>query len=95
MAKDPPAHRNGTVPVMTAQSRGARSQPAGNSQPPALEQESNGHFNELAAKTWQNKKSPPKVTAKVVKQELWDQLERDSFPYLNLLELETLQAVEQ
>jgi intron-binding protein aquarius len=52
-------------------------------------------FAELARKHWLNKKKVSKVQAKVVKDELWDPLEKDNFAPASLLELEALQLLEK
>jgi intron-binding protein aquarius len=54
------------------------------------------HFAQLARKTWlKETKKAQKVNAKVVKEEIWDQLETAGFAYSDLLILETLQALEK
>jgi intron-binding protein aquarius len=90
-ADEPPAHRNGIVPVMTAQSDAAVLQ----ARPTVADLQGDNHFARLARKIWLDKKNVPKVNAKVVKEELWDQLEKDGFSYGQLLILETLQAFEK
>ncbi|KAI9704038.1 MAG: hypothetical protein M1820_005660 [Bogoriella megaspora] len=52
------------------------------------------HYANLARKIWANKKKPPKVQPKVVKEEIWDQLEKDEFALGKLLLLEQLQLLE-
>ncbi|KAL9092612.1 MAG: hypothetical protein Q9165_004416 [Trypethelium subeluteriae] len=52
------------------------------------------HYAHIARKTWLDKKKPPKVQQKIVKEELWDHLEQDGFAFGNLLLLEQLQVLE-
>ena len=52
------------------------------------------HYAQLARGTWLDKKRPPKVQPKVVKEELWDHLEQDGFAFGKLLLLEQLQLLE-
>jgi intron-binding protein aquarius len=76
---------------MTAQSGAA----ALEARPTVADLHGDNHFAKLAHKTWLNKKKAPKVNSKVVKEELWEQLEKDGFAYSELLILETLQALEK
>ncbi|GAB7350559.1 hypothetical protein MBLNU459_g1137t1 [Dothideomycetes sp. NU459] len=50
---------------------------------------------QLARKHWLGKTKQPKVQPKVVKEELWDLLEKDDFAFGSLLLLEQLQLVEK
>ena len=49
----------------------------------------------LARKHWLTKSKPPKVQAKVVKEGLWDPLEKEDFAFTSLLLLEQLQLLER
>jgi intron-binding protein aquarius len=91
MEAEPPAHRNGTVPVMTAQSNMSALQ----TRPTVADLQGDNHYAAIARKTWLDKKKPPKVNPKVLKEEIWDHLETDGFAYGDLLMLETLQALEK
>ena len=52
------------------------------------------HFAQVARKNWLSAKAP-KVRPEVIKQELWDELEKVDFAYSALLVLENLQALER
>ncbi|KAF1986979.1 putative DEAD helicases superfamily protein [Aulographum hederae CBS 113979] len=49
----------------------------------------------IANKNWVNITKAPKVKNQVIKEELWDSLEKDGFPYSALQQLENLQIVEK
>lgn len=53
------------------------------------------HYAQIARKYWLDVKKAPKVQPKVVKEELWDHLEKEGFAYGSLLILETLQVLEK
>ncbi|KIW08100.1 uncharacterized protein PV09_01038 [Verruconis gallopava] len=93
MAGDSPAHRNGTVPIMTAQST-TEAAPL-HTRPTVADLHGDNHFAKLAHKIWLNNKKSSKVNAKLVKEEMWDVLEEGGFAYGDLLILETLQALEK
>lgn len=58
-----------------------------------------GYFSELAKKHWLNKNnmntSRTKVKQDVIKKDIWDILEKDSFSSSSLLSLESLQLLEK
>jgi intron-binding protein aquarius len=65
---------------------------------PAEVVEDEHQFVQLARKTWlkpSKKASTPKVKADVLKQGIWDVLERDAFSYKALRMLEGLQVLER
>jgi intron-binding protein aquarius len=84
-----PPHRNGTVPVFAAKGESASSRPT------VADLQGDNHYAEIARKYWLKNKKPPKVQPKVVKEELWDHLEKEGFAYTSLLILETLQVLEK
>ncbi|KAF2473154.1 P-loop containing nucleoside triphosphate hydrolase protein [Lindgomyces ingoldianus] len=53
------------------------------------------HFAQVARKNWLNSTKTPKVRPLVVKEELWDELEKSGFAYSSLLVLENLQLLER
>jgi intron-binding protein aquarius len=53
------------------------------------------YYAEVANKTWLKSSKPPKVLPGVVKDQLWDRLEKDGFAYGSLQVLETLQVLER
>ena len=53
------------------------------------------HYAVLARKNWLGKSKAPKVQANVVKEELWDHLEKEQFAFGSLLLLEQLQLLER
>lgn len=65
--------------------------------PTVLDLQGNGHFAQLAKKHWLKSKKPTKVTVKpdVLKNEIWDVLEKEDFSYRSLLVLENLQILER
>jgi len=89
MGDGAPPHRNGTVPVFSAAGDTAATRPT------VADLQGDNHYAQVARKYWLKNKKPPKVQPKVVKEELWDHLEKDSFSYSSLLILETLQALEK
>ena len=52
-------------------------------------------YAQLARKNWTNLKKAPKVRQAVVRDELWEPLDREGFPYPSLLILENLQLLEK
>jgi intron-binding protein aquarius len=58
-------------------------------------QSDNNYYAEVAQKHWLGKTKQAAVKPNVVKEELWDKLEKDGFAYGSLLVLETLQVLEQ
>ncbi|KAF2432838.1 intron-binding protein aquarius [Tothia fuscella] len=83
-------HRNGTVPVFAAKGDSSASQ-----RPTIADLQGDNHYAEIARKIWLTKKKAPKVQPKVVKEDLWDHLEKEGFAYTSLLILETLQVLER
>ncbi|KAF2398402.1 P-loop containing nucleoside triphosphate hydrolase protein [Trichodelitschia bisporula] len=65
------------------------------SRPTVADLNGDNHYTEVARKHWLNAAKPPKVKPTVVKDELWDKLEAEGFPYGSLLILETLQVLER
>ena len=55
----------------------------------------NNPYAELARKTWLRKDFSGKVQQKILKEELWDRLEKDGFAFTSLLLLENLQTLER
>ncbi|ORX90723.1 hypothetical protein BCR34DRAFT_595073, partial [Clohesyomyces aquaticus] len=53
------------------------------------------HFAQAAQKHWLSAKKPPKVRPQVVKEEIWEELEKCDFAYSSLLVLENLQLLER
>lgn len=65
---------------------------------PAEVEEEEHQFVQLARKHWLKpgkKTAKPKVKNDVLKQHIWDLLEREGFPYKSLLLLESLQTLEK
>jgi len=60
-----------------------------------MDLESDNHYAEVARNNWLKSTKPPKVRSSIVKDELWDKLEKDGFAYGSLLILETLQILER
>jgi hypothetical protein len=79
---------NGIVPVMSPQTTEIPSQGDGL-------QGSKLHYADVANKHWLNTKKLGNVKTKVIKQDLWDYLEKDDFDYGSLLLLENLQVLER
>ncbi|KAF2672611.1 P-loop containing nucleoside triphosphate hydrolase protein [Microthyrium microscopicum] len=84
---------NGTVPVMASKDTQLSSQL--NSRPTVQDLQGDNHYAEVARKHWLKTKKPAKVKPQVVKDEIWDHLEKDGFAYGSLLILETLQILER
>jgi intron-binding protein aquarius len=69
--------------------------PAKDSTPPGISPDSDNQWVGVAQKLWlKPKKSRAKSKGDVVKQEIWDVLEGESFRYPSLLALENVQALE-
>ena len=61
-----------------------------------MEVDSTVSWRELAEKTWLKSSTRiRKVRAEVVKQDLWDILEKEEFNFRSLVELENLQLLEK
>jgi hypothetical protein len=89
---------------------GQQSTLANHSRPPLIQQtrsdndinldahnELNGdnYYAQLARKTWLGSSRPSKLRQVFVKEELWDRLEQENFPYGSLMVLENLQVLEK
>jgi intron-binding protein aquarius len=82
------------VPVMAPQPTELGSQLT--SRPSAAaELQGENYFAEVAHKSWLKGAKPPKVLPAVLKDQLWDRLQKDGFAYGALLALETLQVLER
>jgi hypothetical protein len=90
MDEGTPSHRNGTVPVFAA-----KGDLSASSRPTVSDLQGDNHYAEIARKYWLKNKKAPKVQPKVVKEELWESLEKEGFAYTSLLILETLQVLEK
>jgi hypothetical protein len=91
MERATPAHRNGTVPVMASQADLSSL----TSRPTVDDIHGDNPYAEAARKYWLKSTKTTKVLPKVIKEELWDKLDNDGFPYGSLLILETLQILER
>ncbi|KAF2115980.1 hypothetical protein BDV96DRAFT_520392 [Lophiotrema nucula] len=65
------------------------------SRPAVAELHGDSRFAQVAQKHWLNASRPPKVRPDAVKQELWDELEKEGFAYSSLLVLEQTQLLER
>ncbi|KAF2738138.1 hypothetical protein EJ04DRAFT_486889 [Polyplosphaeria fusca] len=65
------------------------------SRPTVAELHGDNPFAQVAQKHWLHSKKSPKVRPEVIKQELWDELEKADFAYPQLLVLENLQLLEK
>ncbi|KAF2200923.1 DEAD box helicase [Delitschia confertaspora ATCC 74209] len=63
--------------------------------PTVADLHSENHFAQVARKNWLTNTKTPKVRPNVVKEELWDELERQDFTFPSLLVLENLQLLER
>jgi intron-binding protein aquarius len=86
-------HRNGTVPVLAPQRTELPSQL--HARPTVADLQGDNHYAEIARNNWLKNSKPGKVRPNVVKEELWDRLEKDGFAHGSLLILETLQILEK
>ena len=57
--------------------------------------ESDNHWAQLAKKHWPKSVKSKKVKKEVIKKEIWDVLEQESFGFQSLLMLESLQLLEK
>ena len=80
--------------AQTGASLNAEAEDALLGRPTLADLQGENHYAQLARKTWSQKKKPPKVQPKVIKEELWDYLEQDGFAFGKLLLLEQLQLLE-
>ncbi|OJD40007.1 dead helicases superfamily protein [Diplodia corticola] len=69
--------------------------PVTHARPTVADLNGENHYAQVARKHWLDSSKPPKVRPQVVKDELWDVLEKDDFPYPSLLILENLQLLEK
>lgn len=65
------------------------------SRPTVADLHGDNQYAQLAQRHWLGKSKPGKVQQKVVKEELWDSLEKEGFDYGSLLILENLQILER
>lgn len=65
------------------------------SQEAAGDPEGLGHWKSLAQKYWSKPTKAKKVNPEVIKKEIWDVLQADSFEYRSLLALDNLQLLEK
>ncbi|TKA62400.1 hypothetical protein B0A49_11217 [Cryomyces minteri] len=63
--------------------------------PTVADLKGDSHYAQIARKHWLTSVTPPKVKPNIVKQELWDHLEKEGFAFRSLLLLEQLQLVER
>lgn len=95
------------MPTAKRQKKGGESQAAPSTRsktkgtgdrPTVADIEGESTFAQLAKKTWlkpTKRTTKVKVKNDVLKQEIWDVLERDGFPYKSILTLESLQTLER
>ena len=79
------------VPVMAPQPTELGSQVHS----PAVDPHGQDYYAAVAHKVWLKGAKPPKVLPAVLKDQLWDRLEKEGFAYNSLLALETLQVLER
>jgi intron-binding protein aquarius len=65
------------------------------SKPAMAAPQANPHYQDIANKYWLNASKLVKVKPKVLKQEIWDPLEKEDFAYSSLFALENLQILER
>jgi intron-binding protein aquarius len=63
--------------------------------PTIADMDGENHFAQVARKNWLSGSKAPKVRPNVVKEEIWDELERQDFSFPSLLVLENLQLLER
>lgn len=63
--------------------------------PTIADMDGENHFAQVAKKNWLAGSKAPKVRPNVVKEEIWDELERQDFAFPSLLVLENLQLLER
>lgn len=66
-----------------------------NERPTVADLQGDHPFAELAKKHWLKKVTKVKVKSDVIKNEIWNVLEKEDFPYQKLLVLENLQILER
>ena len=66
-----------------------------NSRPTIDDIQGNSHWVQLAQKYWLKDSRPRRVKQDLVKNEIWDVLESEGFPFRELLILENLQVLEK
>ena len=71
--------------------------PAESARPSLADLQEDNHYTQFARKTWLGQSTPASTRVKpdVLKKEIWDVLESESFPPRSLLILENLQALER
>jgi intron-binding protein aquarius len=89
----PVSQRNGIVPVMAPQACELPSQL--NTRPTIDDLQGDNHYADVANKYWLKTSKIGNVKANVLKEDIWDRLEKDGFAYGSLLILENLQILER
>jgi intron-binding protein aquarius len=89
----PVSQRNGIVPVMAPQASELPSQL--NTRPTIDDLQGDNHYADVANKYWLKTSKIGNVKANVLKEDIWDRLEKDDFAYGSLLILENLQILER
>ena len=69
--------------------------PADDGRPDINDFEGENEWTQLARKYWNSSITPRKVNNEVIRNEIWDVLENQSFPFRSLLILENLQLLER
>ncbi|KAF2761210.1 P-loop containing nucleoside triphosphate hydrolase protein [Pseudovirgaria hyperparasitica] len=93
MADSAPSRpRNGSVVPITAPSA---DESALHTRPTTSDLHGENYYAQVARKHWLGTAKTPRVRNSVVKEELWDHLEKDDFAFGSLLILENLQLLEQ
>ncbi|KAK5092127.1 hypothetical protein LTR16_007771, partial [Cryomyces antarcticus] len=62
--------------------------------PTVADLQGDSHYAQIARKHWLTSVKAPKVKPDVIKQELWDHLEKEGFAFGSLMLLEQLQLIE-
>lgn len=83
---------NGSIVPVTAQRNDFSTLHA---RPTVADLHSKSHFAQLARNCWLNPSKPAKIKQNVIKEELWDALEKTDFAFGPLLVLENLQLLEK
>jgi intron-binding protein aquarius len=81
--------------VDSTSSKPSASSTAMHARPTIADMDGENHFAQVARKRWLSASKAPKVEPKVVKQEIWDELERQEFSTQSLALLENLQLLEK
>ena len=83
---------NGSIVPVTAQWNDISTLHA---RPTVADLHGKSHFAQLARDCWLNPSKPAKIKQNVIKEELWDTLEKTDFAFGSLLVLENLQLLEK